>query len=137
MMGSRPHRSGWAASATVALVVAASADAQALRGAGEVQYQNVDRPGVSPDETWVKSLRLDYARRLPGLLELSSHLFLTEQTRVGRSDRVRTPQGTLQLAHPYFGMLASYRPAEVRNASGFTSPTGLCRSTSPSMSSTG
>jgi len=117
----RRSRSSWVAAAALTLLVNAPAEAQALRGAAELQYQNVERAGITqPLETWVKTVRADYARRFRRSFEFSSHLIYNEQTITGRPDRLRTPQGTLQLAHPYFGLLATYRPTESRDSKGLT-----------------
>jgi hypothetical protein len=108
--------------ATTTLLVAGSAAALPLRGTAELQYQSTESPGLPrTEQSWVKILRVDYARRLPASLEFSSHFVFSERTLVGRLDRARTPQGTLQLAHRYFGLLTSYRPVETRDAYGMTS----------------
>ena len=116
-------RSGWAVAVTVtaALLAARPADAEVLRGAAEVQYQRTDRAGLTePQESWVKNFRLDYARRLPSAIELSSHFQFSEQSIARQPNRARTPQLSLQLAHPYFSLLGSWRPSEVRDSRSFT-----------------
>ncbi len=105
---------------TTTLSLARSAEALPVRGTGELQYQSTDSPGLlRPEESWVKILRMDYARRLPAAFELASHFVFSERTVVGRPDRSRNPEGTLQLAHRYVGLLTTYRPIETRDASGF------------------
>jgi hypothetical protein len=118
----RSLRPGWiGVLILMASVSPAGAERGVLRGAAELQYQSSERVGVAtPLETWIKTLRMDYARRMRGSLELSSHLVFSEQTLAGRPDRTRTPQGNLQLSHPYFSVLASYRPSEVRDVQGRT-----------------
>jgi len=116
-------RSGWTAMGTLTttLLVAGSADARTLRGTAELQYQNTEAANLSrPVESWTKLVRVDHDRRLPASLEFSSHFVFSEWTLARLPDRTRNFAGTLQLAHPYFGLLTSYRPAEVRDAHGFT-----------------
>lgn len=112
-------RSGRAVALTAGavLVLAGRAEAETLRGAAELQYLRLDRADLAdPQESWVKTLRFDYGRRLPGAVELSSHFQFSEQTTERRPDRVRSPQVQLQLAHPYFGLIGTWRPTEVRDA---------------------
>jgi hypothetical protein len=121
-MTGRSLRPGWIGVLVMLVAVpSARADRTVLRGAAELQFDSSERVGVaSPLETWIKTLRMDYARRVPGSIELSSHLVFSEQTLSGRLDRTRTPQGNLQLSHPYFSLLAAYRPSEVRDVQGRT-----------------
>lgn len=117
----RARRWAWLAVAAAAGVAVRADAAGPLHGSAELQYQSSEHVGVAPAaETWLKTLRLDYARRLPRAFELASHLVFSEQTMAGRLDRARTPQGTLQLAHPYASLMASFRPSEVRDAKGRT-----------------
>ncbi len=121
----RPLHPGRAAALTASalFILMGTADAaETLRGAAELQFQRLDRADLGePQDSWVKSLRVDYARRLPAALEFSSHFQFSEQTVVGRADRARNPQLTLQLAHPDFGLIGAWRPTEVRDAKGVTS----------------
>lgn len=115
-------RRGWAAVAIAAsLGVAGPGTAQSLRGVGELQYQSVDRVGAGAvRESWVKSFQTDYSRRLPGAVELSSRFRFSEQTVVGRPDRLRVPEASVRLAHRNFGLTTAYRPSQSRNGQGLT-----------------
>jgi hypothetical protein len=121
MMAENSFRLGWAAVVALALLMPGSGNARALHGVAEVQYLNQRGPGRPRAlESWVKTVQMGYARRLPGALELSSRFLFSEQTLTGRPDRSRAPQGSLQLAHPLFGLLASYRPVEVTDSRSLT-----------------
>jgi hypothetical protein len=101
------------------LAVAGPAAGQSLHGVGELQYQSVDRAGPGATrESWVKSFQTDYSRRLPGAVELASRFRFTEQTVVGRPDRLRVPEASVRLAHRNFGLTTAYRPSQSRNAQG-------------------
>jgi len=104
-----------------ALAMAGPAGAQSLRGVGELQYQSVERigPGATR-ESWVKSFQTDYSRRLPGAVEFTSRFRFTEQTVVGRPDRLRVPEGSVRFAHQNFGLSTTYRPSETRDTRGLT-----------------
>jgi hypothetical protein len=104
-----------------ALAVPGPAAGQSLRGVGELQYQSVDRVGAGATrESWIKSFQTDYSRRLPGAVELASRFRFTEQTVVGRPDRLRVPEASVRLAHRNFGLTTAYRPSNTRNAQGLT-----------------
>ncbi|HEY3215292.1 MAG TPA: hypothetical protein VGK93_02240 [Candidatus Eisenbacteria bacterium] len=115
-------RSLWAWWVVVAgLSVTAPASAQKLYGAAEVNYNSVDRVGpAAPLESWVKTFRVNYAERLRGDIDLSSQFQFSEQTIVGRPDRLRNPQGSLRLAHRYWGVSSAYQPSETRDARSLT-----------------
>lgn len=104
-----------------ALALSGSAAAQTLRGMGELQYQSIERVGTgSLRETWIKTFETDYSRRLPGSVELSSRFRFTEQTVARERDRLRAPEGSVRLAHRFFGISSAYRPTEARDAVGLT-----------------
>jgi len=114
-----PRSWGVAVMTSVMLLAGAGAGAQSLHGVGELQYQNLDQPGPGVRrETWVKSFQTDYSRRLPGAIELASRFRFTEQTVVGRPDRLRVPEGSLRLAHRNFGLSSAYRPTDTRDSQG-------------------
>ncbi len=120
----RPVLRVWVAAMAIAAAPAAigRADAQTLRGMGELQYQSVERVGSGViRETWIKTFETDYSRRLPGAVELSSRFRFTEQSIVNQRDRLRVPEGSLRLAHRNFGASTAYRPTETRDALGLTS----------------
>ena len=114
----------WARAAVMvaaALALAGPAGAQSLRGVGELQYQSVDRIGPGGTrESWVKSFQTDYSRRLPGAIELAARFRFTEQTVVGRPDRLRVPETSVRLAHQNFGLTTAYRPSQTRDAQSLT-----------------
>lgn len=111
---------GWVAVA-IGAALAGPAAAQSLRGVGELQYQSVERAGPGATrESWVKSFQTDYSRQLPGAVELASRFRFTEQTVVGRPDRLRVPEASVRLAHRNFGLTTAYRPSQARNAQGLT-----------------
>jgi hypothetical protein len=121
MSADRWLRSGWTAAVTVLLLMPGPADADALHGAAEVQYDNTARADLAtPREAWNENFRVDYAKRLPRSLELSTQFLFSQQSIAGRLDRLRSPEGTVRLYHPYFGLLTAYRPIEARDASGAT-----------------
>jgi hypothetical protein len=106
---------------TMTALVPASAEAQHLRAVVEGQYERLDRFGFGEDtERWQTSYRVDYATRIRSLLDLSSQFQFNDQWYVGRADRVRTPMGSLRLAHPQFGFFGSYRPTTVTDAKSVT-----------------
>jgi hypothetical protein len=106
---------------TAAVMMAAftPARAQSIHGLAEVQYQTLERTGFRR-ETWTKTFQTDYARRLPGAVELAARLRFTEQTVAGQRDRLRLPEGSLRLAHRNAGIAAILRPTEARDARGLT-----------------
>jgi hypothetical protein len=114
--------SAWVRGAVVlvaaCLGIAAPANAQKLNGSGEVNYQSVDRVGssISPLESWAKTFRVNYANQFRGDIDFSSQLQFSEQTIVGRPDRFRNPQGSIRLAHRYWGLSTAYQPSETRDA---------------------
>ncbi len=115
---------GWSGCGVVVVMMAlmsAPAEAQHLRAVVEGQYDRLERFGFGDDtERWQTSYRLDYATRIHSMLDLSSQFQFNDQWYVGRSDRVRTPIGSLRLAHPQFGFFGSYRPTTVTDAKSIT-----------------
>jgi hypothetical protein len=102
------------------LSIAAPASGQKLHGGAEVNYNSVDRVGPGTLESWVKTFRLNYADHLPGDIDLASQFQFSEQTLVGRPDRLRNPQGSLRLAHRNWGVSSAYQPSETRDVRGLT-----------------
>lgn len=117
----RSRRRLLAALLTAMLAVADGSlvSAQTLHGVTQIQYQSVDRsPSLPTTDTWAKIFQVDYARRLPGAIDLSSSFRFIEQTVARQSDRLRAPEGRLRLAHRNFGVTTGYRPTEIRDARG-------------------
>lgn len=110
-----------AVAAMVAMSPPGPAVAQKLYGLAEVQYQHVEgvRSGAVR-ELWITSFETDYANRFPQAIDLLARVKFSQQTIVGRQDRLRTPEGSLRLAHRYFGAFTEYRPTEVRDFLGLT-----------------
>ncbi len=118
--GGEPVAWGWVVVA-VGLSIAAPASGQRLHGSAELSYQNVDRVGpAAPLESWAKTFRINYANRLRGDIDFSSQFQFSEQTIVGRPDRLRNPQGSLRLAHRYWGLSSAYQPSETRDTRSLT-----------------
>jgi hypothetical protein len=113
---------GWAVVVIVAVLAAARpAAAQRLHGQAAVEYQNLDPAGATPlRETWIKTFQTDYSRGLPGAVEFSSRFRFSEQTIVGKADRLRSPEGSVRLAHRSFGVSAAYLPSAIRDARSIT-----------------
>lgn len=105
----------------LAVVAGRPASAQTLHGSTQVQYQSVDRSRSQPTtDTWAKIFQLDYARRLPGAVDLSSSFRFVETSVARQPDRLRAPEGSLRLAHRNFGFTTGYRPTETRDARGIS-----------------
>jgi hypothetical protein len=120
----RIPRAGWV---TVAVLMAAgplaarTGHAQSFRGVAEVQYANLSRAATPQDlESWQTTFQIDHSTRLRGQLLLSSQFRWNELTYQDRPDRTRTPQGSIRLSHPFYGMAVSYRPTTVTDALNYT-----------------
>jgi len=110
-----------AAAVATTLGAAGQAGAQRLYGQLEVQYQNVEAVATGAlRQRWITTFETDYAQRLPQAIDLLARVRFTQQTLVGRLDRQRTPEGSLRLAHRYFGFFSEYRPTDVRDFLGMT-----------------
>jgi hypothetical protein len=122
MMRRRALAAGLVATGMTALLMAGPADAQQkIRGVAEVQYSKLSlRDPANDVEWWLTSVQLDYSSRFRKLYEFSSQFQFTDQKYVGRPDRQRLPLGSMRLAHPLFGLFASYRPIEVTDSRSFT-----------------
>lgn len=110
-----------AVAVAAAVSAARPAVAQKLYGQFEVQYQHLE--GVATGavrERWITSFETDYSTRLPSAVDLLARVKLSQQTIAGRQDRLRTPEGSLRVAHRNFGLFTEYRPTEVRDFLGMT-----------------
>lgn len=100
---------------------AAPAAAQALRGYSQLQFQRYDLVGAASDrDLWLKTLQLDVTRRFAQGYDVTGQIYWNEVSTVGRPERIRSPHGTLRLAHPWFGAWLSYRPLRTTDALGLT-----------------
>lgn len=121
-------RAGVLLRATIALALLsgsalgpAAGEAQAIRGYSQVQFQRYDLVGTESDrDLWLRTLQLDVTRRIARRYDVTGQIYWNEVSTVGRPDRIRSPRGTLRLAHPVFGAWLSYRPLRTRDALGFT-----------------
>jgi hypothetical protein len=104
-----------------ASMTTAPATAQSLRGYTQVQFQRFDLVGTSSDrDLWLRTLQLDVTRRLARRYDVTGQIYWNEISTVGRPDRIRSPHGTLRLAHPQFGAWLNYRPLRTTDALGLT-----------------
>ncbi|HYJ32402.1 MAG TPA: hypothetical protein VE326_04220, partial [Candidatus Binatia bacterium] len=100
---------------------AAAAPAQTLRGYTQVQFQRFDVVDDRSDrDLWLRTLQLDGTRRFGQNLDVSGQIYWNEVSTRGRPDRIRSPRGTLRLAHPEAGVWLSYRPVRSTDAVGLT-----------------
>ena len=107
--------------ALAGLLSAAGAEAQVLRGAAEVQYQNEKRVRLRGElESWLTTVRGDYSTRYRGM-DVLTNVQVTERHFVGTEVRSFTPQGSVRIANPIFGAFASYRPTQATDAQSITS----------------
>jgi hypothetical protein len=103
------------------LLSAAGADAQVLRGAAEVQYQNEKRVRLMGElESWLTTVRGDYSTRYRGM-DVLTNVQVTERHFTGLEVRSFSPQGSIRIANPIFGAFASYRPTKATDAENITS----------------
>jgi hypothetical protein len=121
--------------ATLAVLIAGStlaasalapdpASAQALRGYTQLQFHRFDPAGTSDDrELWLRTLQLDVAKRFADRYDVSGQVYFNEVSTVGRPDAVRSPRGSLRIAHPEFGTWLSYRPLRTTDGLGLTTRT--------------
>lgn len=106
------------------MAAATPARAQVVRGYTQVQYQRFDVvDGNSDRELWLRTLQLDATRRFGRDYDVSAQAYWNEVSTVGRPDRIRSPRGTLRLAHPQVGAWLSYRPLRSTDALGLTTNT--------------
>ena len=115
------------AAALAAILLAASAGspgrsgAQAIRGYSQVQFQRFDLVGIDADrDLWLRTLQLDVTRRIARRYDLTGQIYWNEVSTEGRPERIRSPRGTLRLAHPEFGGWFSWRPLRTTDALGAT-----------------
>jgi len=102
-------------------VPAGPARAQRIYGTFDIQYQNTEAVAIGAvRERWITTFETDYEQRLPQAVDLLARVRFSQQTLVGRLDRQRTPEGSLRLAHRYFGFFSEYRPTDVRDVLGVT-----------------
>jgi hypothetical protein len=107
--------------AVTSLMVAGTANAQRLNGSAEWNYQNVDQLSLDePQESVIQTYRLNYSNRLRGNIDLTAQGQFSQQDVLGGSQRLRNPQGSVRLAHAYWGASAAYLPTETRDALGLT-----------------
>ncbi|MGE5178812.1 MAG: hypothetical protein ACM3PF_06960 [Bacteroidota bacterium] len=101
--------------------VARPATAQSVRGYSQLQFQRFDLVGTESDrELWLRTLQLDVTRRFGQDYDVTGQIYWNEVSTVGRPDRVRSPRGTLRLAHPMVGAWISYRPLRMTDPLGLT-----------------
>lgn len=104
-----------------ASAIVTPATAQTVRGYSQLQYQRFDLVGADSDrELWLRTLQLDVTRRIAQRYDVTGQIYWNEVSTVGRPDRIRSPHGTLRLAHPQFGTWLSYRPLRTTDALGLT-----------------
>lgn len=108
---------------TVVLVAltAATARAQGLTGYAQTQVQVFDQTSLTPDGT----LQRTRIQRFTQTLELQHFAMPRQDLRILSSfrmsdlayrdlpDRSRTPQGTIQVSHPWANLFLAYRPTTV------------------------
>jgi hypothetical protein len=98
-----------------------SVRAQALRGYSQLQFQRYDLVGVDSDrDLWLKTIQLDVTRRFAQSYDVSGQIYWNEISTVGRPERIRSPHGTLRLAHPQVGAWLNYRPIRSTDELGLT-----------------
>lgn len=125
--GGRRVSTGLRAARLAALLLAAwaasggSARAQSVRGYTQLQFQRFDLVDADADrDLWLRTLQLDVTRRIAQRYDLTGQIYWNEVSTEGRPDRIRSPRGTLRLAHPVFGAWFSWRPIRTTDALGVT-----------------
>jgi hypothetical protein len=104
------------------LLAAGRANAQAVRGYTQVQYQGLDLVGSVGDRDILYSLvQVDVTKRFEETLDLSAQLLFRDVSFANGPESQQTPRGMLRLTHRYFGATASYRPTRVTDSFGITS----------------
>ncbi|MBI5836553.1 MAG: hypothetical protein HZB25_04850 [Candidatus Eisenbacteria bacterium] len=133
-----------AAAAAVAIACALPAPrARAdLQGYLQVQFQQLEQvtpQGNSLQRSFLQSYQASHSTGLGHGIGLSSQFQLNKTSFVDRVERVVSPQGSVRMDHPFFGLFASYRPGSSRGSdslttrqqetllSGYLAPRGLPR----------
>lgn len=125
---------------TALLLLAAAVDvrAQGLTGYAQGQVQVYDQFSTTTDgtvlrqriERWTQALELQHTA-MPGHdLRVMSSFRFTDLSYRGQLDQSHTPQGSLQVLHPWANFFAAYRPTTVTGglgANGVTSVTDSVR----------
>lgn len=110
---------------TSVFALASTAAAQSITGYAQGQYQvydqNVTRNGVLERqrvERWVQSFELQHFATPRSDLRVMSSLRLSELAYRGLPDQSRSPQGSIQVTHPWANLFAAYRPTTVTGGLG-------------------
>src|SRR5512143_2793094 len=93
------------------------ARAQGLTGYVQGQYQAYEQTLQRPDgtlekqrlERWVQTIDFQHLAMPRNDLRVTSSFRLTDLAYRGLADRSRSPQGSLQIVHPWASLLAAYR----------------------------
>ena len=100
--------------------------AQGLTGYAQGQYQVFDRNSPRADgtiqkqriERWVQTLELRHLATPRGDLRVLSTFRLTDLAYRGLPDASHSPQGSVQISHPWANLFAAYRPTAVTGGFG-------------------
>ncbi|MEQ1834172.1 MAG: hypothetical protein ABL977_14070, partial [Candidatus Eisenbacteria bacterium] len=110
---------------TSVFALAPSAQAQSITGFAQGQYQiydqNVTRNGVLQSqrvERWVQTFELQHFATPRNDLRVMSSFRLSELAYRGLPDQSRSPQGSIQVTHPWANFFAAYRPTTVTGGLG-------------------
>jgi len=101
------------------LLAAGPVSSQALQGRIQVQYDNAIRTVTSERlESWLTAGEANYTTQIRRTTEVFSQIRFSKLAYAGREERFQRPEGLLRLAHPIFGLTASYEPSRVTDALG-------------------
>lgn len=114
-----------AAATVFALALASVAQAQSFTGYAQGQYQvydqNITRDGILQRqrvERWVQTFELQHFATPRNDLRVLSSFRLSDLAYRGLPDQSRSPQGSLQVTHPWANLFAAYRPTTVTGGLG-------------------
>ena len=117
-----------AALIAAAFFATAPTHAQGLTGYAQGQYQTFEQSSPNPDgsirkqrlERWVQTLELQHMATPRADLHVLSSFRLTDLAYRGLPDASRSPQGSIQVSHPWANLYAAYRPSAITTGFGAT-----------------
>lgn len=103
-----------------------AACSQGLSGYAQSQYQAFEQTTTAADgtatkqrvERWVQTLELQHMAIPRGDLRVLSSFRITDLAYRGLPDQSRSPQGSIQVSHPWASLFAAYRPTRVTGGLG-------------------
>lgn len=122
-----------ALAAMAALAWPGPASAQSITGYAQSQYQVYDQNSRTLSgaierqrvERWVQTFELQHFATPRSDLRVMSSFRVTDLAYRGLPDQSRSPQGTIQVIHPWASLFAAYRPTTVTGGLGRTGVVGV------------